>query len=282
LPTPDSEKKLTGLPAALGMLGSIRPDERQDVFGAFVTLLGFMTGHALLETARDALFLAELSASLLPWVYLTLAASALLLTRYHPHLARRLPRGLELTGWLLFAAITTATLWIAMFWTGDWIFYVLYAWTGVLATLVVIQFWSLLGNLFTVTQAKRLFAVIGTGSILGAILGSGLASVLSAFLPAEHLVLAAAGFFFVTSFGPGLMASRPAQALDSAAAPPTSTELGRIARIVFTRPYFRRIGLAILLARLHSLSSISSSRAQSPVWLPTSRWALFSRRPISR
>ena len=242
--------KLATLPAALGFFGSIHPDERRDVFAALLTLLGFMTGHAMLETARDALFLAELSATLLPWVYLTLAASALLLTRYHPNIASRLPRGQELTGWLYFAAITTAALWVAIFWTGDWIYYILYAWTGILATLVVIQFWTLLGSLFTVTQAKRLFAIIGTGSILGAILGSGLASAMSTVLSAQHLVLAAAVFFFLSSLGPRLFVAATSRQAKSTRTAQPAPELGQVSRLILGRPYLKRIALAILLATI--------------------------------
>ena len=43
----------------LALVGRIRPDERRDVLSAFLTLFAFMAGHALLETARDALFLAS-------------------------------------------------------------------------------------------------------------------------------------------------------------------------------------------------------------------------------
>lgn len=240
----------SGLSRLLGTFGSVRADERRDVLGAFVTLLGFMTGHAILETARDTLFLSELPATLLPWVYLTLAASALLLTKYHSSLARRLPRGQELSGWLLFAAATTAALWLAIFWFGDWIFYVLYAWTGVLATLVAIQFWTMLASLFTLTQAKRLFAVIGTGSILGAIAGSGIASALTTVLPAQHLVLVAALIFFATSRATQLIESIESVEPEQSEPAVTAAELGHIGRIVWSRPYLKRVTLAILLATI--------------------------------
>ena len=42
-----------------------------------------------------------------------------------------------------------------------------------LTTLVLVHFWTLVGNLFTVSQAKRLYGFIGAGSVLGAIAGSG-------------------------------------------------------------------------------------------------------------
>ena len=130
-----------------------------------------------------------------------LIAGALVLTRHHHYLARYFQKGRELRGWLLFAAAVTTMLWFALFWLGDWIVYLLYAWSGILATLIVVQFWTLLGSRFTMTQAKRLFAVIGSGSVIGAILGSGLARALTAFLPAQHLVLCAGLVFVAASFG---------------------------------------------------------------------------------
>lgn len=238
---------LTRLNRVAGVLGTVRPSERRDTFGAFVTLLGFMAGHALLETARDALFLAELPASLLPWVYLTLAASALLLTRYQPRLARLFRTGQELNGWLVFAGATTLALWLAIYVSGDWIFYVLYAWTGILATLVVVQFWTMLGNRFTVTQAKRLFAVIGTGSVLGAILGSGAARALTAVLPAHHLVLGAGLVFLLTALGPRLLAPGP-RTTKPRSSNLTAAEMQHVGRLVWGRPYLRRVAMAILLA----------------------------------
>jgi HEAT repeat protein len=247
----DAQKKALTTPAfllrALETLGSVRPAERRDTLGAFVTLLGFMAGHALLETARDALFLAELPASLLPWVYLTLAASTLLLMRYQRQLARYFRAGQELNGWLLFAGLSTIALWLAIYISGDWIFYVLYAWTGILATLVVVQFWTMLSNRFTVTQAKRLFAIIGTGSVIGAIIGSGAARALTEILPAHHLVLAAGAVFLVSSLGPRLLAPQPIEA-KLPASTYTTAEFKHVSAMVWSRPYLRRVAIAILLA----------------------------------
>ena len=52
----------------------MRKGERRDVWVAFVTLFALIASHALLETARDALFLARVPASRLPWVFLAIAA----------------------------------------------------------------------------------------------------------------------------------------------------------------------------------------------------------------
>jgi len=58
----------------LPTLGEVRPEERRGATAAFVTLLGILAGHTLLETARDALFLARIPPTRLPFMYIAIAA----------------------------------------------------------------------------------------------------------------------------------------------------------------------------------------------------------------
>ena len=62
-------------------LSEIRPAERRGAASAFATLLGMLAGHSMLETARDALFLARLPPSQLPWAYLAIAVLAVALSQ---------------------------------------------------------------------------------------------------------------------------------------------------------------------------------------------------------
>src|SRR5687768_14638602 len=70
-----------------------RADERRVAIGAFLTLFGILAAHTVLETARDALFLARLPADQLPWVYLAMAAVAVVLTQVPALRAGRGMRG---------------------------------------------------------------------------------------------------------------------------------------------------------------------------------------------
>ncbi len=231
----------------LNSIGSIRPDERRDVAGAFVTLLGFMAGHALLETARDALFLATIPASQLPWVYLTIAVVALLLAQRRFSVPERVAGWHELTIWLVLAGIVTLIFWLLIPVADNWIYYALYTWSGVLATLVVVRFWTVLGNRFTVTQAKRLFAVIGTGSVAGAIAGSAFARLMTGLLPARHVVLAAAAVFFVSALGPRMLRQEPTAPL---ADEKSGLDIARLGQFIWQRPYLRRVAVLILVATI--------------------------------
>ncbi len=229
------------------LTGRIRPEERAEAAGAFVTLLGFSAGHALLETARDALFLARLPASRLPWVYLAIAVVALLLAEHQSRFLRRFSFRDELSGWLAFSSLVTLVFWVVVRWAGVWVFYALYVWTGVLATLVVVRFWTVLGSRLTVTQAKRLYAIVGSGAALGAILGSGLARLLTEVVPARDLVLAAALVFLVAAFGPGLLSQRPEAVRQRSRGIASARQLSRVAGLIWSRPYLKRVAVLILV-----------------------------------
>ncbi len=221
-------------------------DEKRNVAGAFLTLGGFMAGHALLETARDSLFLSRLPASELPWVYLAIALISLLLTRYHRRLVVLFAARNELSLWLSASGLVTLLFWLMVGRVGPWVYYALYVWSGVLVTLVGVRFWTLLGGLFNLTRAKHVFALIGTGSVVGAILGSFVAVVLATYLPARHLLLASAGLLLLSAPLPRIMH------LNSPVMDPpeegSQEELRAVLRKVWAGPYLRRLGLLILLS----------------------------------
>ena len=136
-----------------------------------------MAAHAILETARDALFLATLSPGMLPWAYLAMAALALVLAKLNRVALTRFSRRRVLSFTLLLGAIVTASFWSLSSLQGSpETLVAFYVWTGVLATVVVVQFWLLLGDVLDIAQAKRIYAWIAAGGLVGAALGAGLAS----------------------------------------------------------------------------------------------------------
>lgn len=234
----------------LNTLAEIRPTERRNVLGAFLTLLGIMVAHSLLETARDALFLSRLDATLLPWAYLAIALVAFLVNSFQERLFRRFDRRRSLALSLALAAGITATFWVRVAHDGPFVVQGLYIWSGVLVTLVVVRFWALVGDVFTVTQAKRLFATIGAGSMLGAILGSGLARLLTATAPAEDLVGYAAGVLLLASLGPFVLRGEDEDGSPTAVdVLDCDTEAGCIQNIL-KRPYILRLLILMVVSTI--------------------------------
>jgi ATP/ADP translocase/HEAT repeat protein len=236
----------------LNLFTEIRHDERRETFTAFLTLFGIMAGHALLETARDALFLAQLPPARLAWVYLAIAILA-----FGIFIVQR--KGLETHQYrgrffivLCAASAVTFAFWFLVTRPGVVVLYALYVWSGLIATLIIVRLWTYLGELFTVSQAKRLFALIGAGSVLGAIAGSGMARLLADLLEARHILLAASGMFLLTALGPILLLPKikaaPRDTRPSAG--PSAQDLFRPVRTVWSRPYLRRVGGIILVSTL--------------------------------
>lgn len=178
---------------------AIRPDERRDAWAAFFTLFGLIGSHTVLETARDALFLAKVPASKLPWVFLAVAALSFVIARAQALVAARISGRPALAVFALAAGGVTFGFFTVVERLGDSGLYALYIWSGLLTTLLLVHFWTLVGNLFSVTQAKRLYGFIGAGSVLGAIFGSGTAGALARVIPAHDLLLVSAVGFGATS-----------------------------------------------------------------------------------
>lgn len=236
----------------MARLLDIRPEERRSTLFAFFTLLGVTAGHTLLETARDALFLAKLPASQLPWVYLGIAAAGLVISEVNKRSRDGAKGRLGLPMSLLGAAVITTGFWALAGDKGTKYLYALYLWTGIFASWVIVQFWLLLGDRYTVAQAKRLYGVVGTGSVLGAVAGAAVARALAEVLPAEQLLLGTAALLVATALGPALLLARdlPDSAGRTPGVPSASAPRGSLAgdlRVVTGHAYVKRILVLILL-----------------------------------
>jgi ATP:ADP antiporter, AAA family len=186
---------------------AVRPEERRGTVAAFLTIFGTLAAHTLLETARDALFLARLPASRLAVVYLLIALAAVGLAQA-PWGRRRASGAFALSRLLGAGGAVTFGFWALGRGQGTVELYALYVWTGVLGSLTVLQFWMTLGDLYTPTQAKRLYRLVWTGSLLGATAGALSARLLAGVAPASTLVLAAAAVLLLTALGPALALGR--------------------------------------------------------------------------
>lgn len=223
----------------------VRPEERRGAAAAFLTLFGILAAHTLLETARDALFLARLPASQLPWVYLAMAAVAVGLSQVQGRLPG-LRAGRTLSALLAGCAAVTFGFWLLAAWQQTWVLRALYVWTGIVGTLAALEFWLILGESYTVTQAKRLYRLIALGSLLGAVSGAALARVVAGRAEAPQLVLAAALVLLATALGPALLLRRPESARGPGSGAPL-THPGRALRLLRREPYVRGLlGLTLV------------------------------------
>jgi len=164
-------------------------------------MFAILAGFTIAETARDSLFLGSNGAGKLAVAYLLLAVVALVALAGNVWLVRRLGRRAALVVTLLAAAAGTA-----LFYPADRSAPValgLYLWTGLIGTVVVVQFWLLAGTRFTTAEAKRLYGPIAAAGAIGTLVGASLAWGLLHAVRIEVLLLVAAGFFVIAA---GLLA----------------------------------------------------------------------------
>lgn len=244
--------------SALARLLGLREDEGPGALKAFAVLFHMIAGHTMLETARDALFLAKMPPSRLAVMYLILAAITLVTSTQMSRLSQRFgPRN---------ALIATLTIgaWAATFLRfqaqSSWRVMALYIFTGVLAGMLVAQFWLVIGRMFTVSQGRRVFGPIAAGGVLGAAFGSSAAAGLLMVLRVESLLLFAAGAFVVAS----VLLTRLPRSSDEPAAVAEKKDirqsLGLRPKAVERAPmadaerkYLRRLGLYVVLGTAASL-----------------------------
>jgi HEAT repeat protein len=171
-------------------------ESRPALFSATILAL-MVAAHTMLETARDALFLSKLPPDRLTLVYALLAVLSLVAGAASSALSRRFGRRATLVVSGLVSSYAVVLLYLRP--ATPVSVFVLYLASGVIGTVLMLQFWMFAGEMFTVAQGKRLFGPIGAGGVLGAALGAGVAAIGLRFMPVGTLLLAAAALFLIAS-----------------------------------------------------------------------------------
>lgn len=160
-------------------------------------MFAILAGFTVAETARDSLFLGTNGADQLALAYLLLAGFALVALTVNSWLVRRVGRRNALSVTLAAAAIGTAA--FSAIPRGASAGFLLYLWTGLIGTVVVVQFWLLAATRFTTAEAKRLYGPIAASGAIGTLAGAVTAWLLLFALEIESLLLVAAGFYVVAA-----------------------------------------------------------------------------------
>jgi ATP:ADP antiporter, AAA family len=242
----------------MGGLFDVRAGERRPVALAFAALLAITAAHTMLETARDALFLTRVPVTRLPILYVAIAALGLAVVRAGALFDGRADKGRArldpVTVGLVGAALATVGFWALTASRSTAALYALYAYTGLFAAFVAGRLWIGLGDLFTVAQAKRVYGLIGTGAVLGAVLGAAAARAMLAIVPVRALLLVGAGVLLLAAI-PSLQLARaradgPHHATARPAAPRPRASLGADMGHVARDAYLVRVLALALLASL--------------------------------
>ncbi len=228
---------------------------------AYFFLLLF--GYFLLRPVREAMGV-QRSMDDLRWLFATTCAVSLLVTIAFSGLVARATRRrfIPIAHRLVEACLIAfaAMLLLAPGHLGLTTGYVFYVWLSVINLFVVSVFWAFMADVWSLDQAKRLFAAIGVGGTLGALAGSSVPWWLADHLPAPALMLLAALCFelcirFVVHLDKRttpLEPRAPASGLESPRAnasspPPIGGSMWEGLTAITRSPYLAAVGLYIAL-----------------------------------
>ena len=158
--------------AALARPLGLRPGEVSRGLLLFLYLFLVVGSFIAGKAARDALFLARFGALQLPYVDIAVGVCVSLWLWAYIWAGRYVSLRTLLSGSLVFFASNALLFWyLSRYADADWVLPIVYVWVGVLGVVAPAQVWTLANFVLTTREAKRLFGLVGSGAILGAITG---------------------------------------------------------------------------------------------------------------
>jgi AAA family ATP:ADP antiporter len=134
----------------------------------FLVMGSFVTGKAV----RDAMFLDEFGALLLPYADIAVALLVFVWVAIYLRISGRVTLPNLIVGSLLFFAVNCLLFRVlSMKVHGSWLTPVIYIWVGMFGVVAPAQVWTLANYVLTTREAKRLYGFIGSGAIAGWIVG---------------------------------------------------------------------------------------------------------------
>lgn len=187
----------------------LHPGEGPTVLALFGTFFFCLCFQYAAKSVRQASFLDTFGAELLPLVYLAVALLTLPVVWLYGRLADLLS-----PAYLTVVTCISSAAGLVLFWwiyrdPPEWAPFVFYLWVTIVIALNLSQIWALAAQLFDPRQARRLFAFLGVGSLLGGIAGGQAARLASELFDTRTALLAGAAAL-VAAAGLASLAARVA------------------------------------------------------------------------
>jgi ATP:ADP antiporter, AAA family len=192
----------------LGRVADVREGEGRAVGWAFAYFFSLLCGYYLLRPLREEMGIRG-GVEKLHWVFTATFAVMLLAAPLYSTLVARVPRA-RAVPWVYRFFLANLLAFFALFEAGAapaWVARGFFVWVSVYNLFVVSVFWSLLADVFTPGEGKRLFGLVAAGGSAGALAGSGLVALLAPRLGIPGLVLLSAALLEVSARCAGRLAA---------------------------------------------------------------------------
>ena len=188
---PVGERPQSRLEKSLAFITVVKGGEGPNALLMALNFFVLLTAYYLLKTVREALILTESGAEVKTYSAAGQAFLLLMIVPIFGALASKVNRILLIQSVTLFFASHLIVFYL-LGTAGVHEGVVYFLWVGIFNLLVIAQFWAFANDLYSPSQGKRLFPLIGLGASLGAWIGALLAGMLIHRLGPYPLLLIAA------------------------------------------------------------------------------------------
>ncbi|MFV8818565.1 NTP/NDP exchange transporter [Haliea sp. E17] len=189
---------VAGLQSLLARACDIRPGETRATLASFSLVLLLMASYYLLRPVRDAMA-SDWSDAQVSSLWTGTFLFSLLAVSLYGWIASRVSLRRLVPGVYTLFALSFTLFWLVSrsLPRGGPVDMAFYVWVSVFSLFHVSVFWSLMSDSFSRDQSKRLFAFIGAGASVGALLGPSLATGLAGAASSDDLLPLASGLLLL-------------------------------------------------------------------------------------
>ncbi len=181
----------------LGAFVDIHPGERKKTFLMFCSFFLIIALIYILKPVRSSLFLTELGAQNLRFMYMGEGFFLILVVAVYVYLSKRIPKNIFSVLVPAFFISNLLIFWFLFRRNTPYLSAFFYVWVASFSITMTTQFWILANDIFNPAEAKRLFGLIISGGSLGGVMGGFFTQAAVRWLKTEDLLLGVAGLLFL-------------------------------------------------------------------------------------
>jgi AAA family ATP:ADP antiporter len=173
-------------------LFDIRKGEGWRVSFMALYLLLVLFAYYILKPVSRGMFLFQFDIDDLPYLYIVIAAAGGVMAYLYTKVAIRASLTTAVNAATAFMVGMLVLIWYLLSFNWDWMLYFFNAFVSLFSITLVSQGWLVAANLFTTSEAKRVYGVLGLGAVVGAAFGGSFTAAMVHVIGTRHLLLASA------------------------------------------------------------------------------------------
>ncbi len=185
-------------------------------------LLFVLFAYYILKPVSQSLFLNNFDIEKLPYLYILVAASGGVLAYSYTKLAVRTSLRTAVATSTALVLVCLLGFWFLVQPERPWAYYLFNVWVSLFSIVMVSQGWLVAANVFDSREAKRIYGLLGMGSVLGAAFGGSFTALLVDNIGTNNLMFASGGMVLLAYASFRLTLMQKGVSLDRARAAETS------------------------------------------------------------